>query len=226
MAEGDSGRKLKGGRMRDIIIVGAGHLGLDVRWLIDEINDVSPTWNVLGFLNDIPAELARYGVREKVLGPIKGWNTIGDEAYALAIGLPSAKEHIANMLKGKGAEFPALVSPRAHIHSTAILDEGAIVISTSKIGPCVRVGKFAVVGDSTISVDSKLGDYSNTASYVNIYKNIRVGKRVQLWSQSVILRDVGDDAVVGAGSVVVSPVKPNTTVFGAPARIVSVPKSE
>ena len=65
---------------------------------------------------------------------------------------------------------------------------------------------------------SSIGDYSNTASYANIYQNVTVGSHVQIWSHAVILKDVEDYAVVGAGSVVVKKVKSGTKVFGCPAR--------
>ena len=35
--------------MKDLIVMGAGDLGKDVAWLIERINSVNPTWNLLGF---------------------------------------------------------------------------------------------------------------------------------------------------------------------------------
>ena len=203
--------------MKDIVIIGAGHLGLDAYDLIAQINKVTPTWNVVGFLNDVPSQISEY-VDRPVIGPIKGWIPREGEYYVLAIGATSAKERIADEFKSKGAQFPVLVSPDARVSRFARLDEGVMVMSSSKIGPGAHVGKFSVVGDTTISMEADLGDYSNTASYANIYKGVKIGKRVQIWSHSVILNSVGDDAVVGAGSVVVSKVNPGTKVFGSPAK--------
>ena len=203
--------------MKDIVIIGAGHLGLDAYNLIQRINSITPTWNVVGFLNDLPSEILKY-TDKSVIGPIKGWTPREGEYYALAIGATHAKERIAEELKSKGARFPVLISPDSIVNRFARIDEGAMVMSMSKIGPGAHVGKFAVVGDTTMAMEAELGDYSNTASYANIYKRVKVGKRVQIWSHSVILNTVGDDAVVGAGSVVVSKVKPGVKVFGCPAK--------
>lgn len=203
--------------MKDIVIIGAGHLGLDVYNLIQRINAVTPTWNLVGFLNDVPSEILKY-TDKSLIGPIKGWNPRNGECYALAIGATHEKERIANEFKAKGAQFPVLISPDAIVNRFARIDEGAMVMSTSKVGPGAHVGKFAVVGDTTIAMEAELGDYSNTASYANIYKQVKVGMRVQIWSHSVILNSVGDDAIVGAGSIVISKVKPGTKVFGAPAK--------
>ncbi len=208
--------------MKDIIIVGAGYLGLDVYGLIQEINEKQPTWRVKGFLNDFPVDLRKYQINEKVIGTIKDWIPSVGEHYALAIGSPRGKEMVVNSLKDKGCVFETLVSPNAFVNKTAKIGEGSIILSTSKIAHCVQIGDFVVIGDTTMAAESSIGDFSNTASYVNIYKNIRIGKRVQIWSHSVVLNHVGDDATVGAGSVVISKVKNGIKVFGNPAKKVDI----
>ncbi len=37
-----------------LIIIGAGGLGREVAWLVERINHQSPTWNLLGFVDDNP----------------------------------------------------------------------------------------------------------------------------------------------------------------------------
>lgn len=204
--------------MKDIIIIGAGHLGLDVYSLIQSINAEKPTWRIKGFLNDFPVDLSKYQIQEKVIGTIKDWIPSKDDHYALAIGSPQGKENVATLLENKGAHFETLISPHAVVNKTAVIGEGSLVLSTSKIGPCVKIGRFVCIGDTTISLNSSIGDYSNTASYTNIYRDITIGKRVQIWSHAVILNSVEDDATIGAGSVVVGKVKKGTKVFGNPAK--------
>ena len=38
--------------MKNIVIIGAGDLGKEVVWLIEDINRVKPTYLILGFLDD------------------------------------------------------------------------------------------------------------------------------------------------------------------------------
>lgn len=203
--------------MKDIIIIGAGHLGVDVYDLIKTINKVQPVWHIKGFLNDFPVNLEQYQIEEKVIGTIKDWKPSKGEYFVLAIGSPVEKEKIATLFQSKGAKFVTLISPHALVSKTAQIGEGSIILSTSKIGLCVRIGRFVCIGDTTMSHQSSIGDYSNTASYVNIYQDIKVGKRVQIWSHAIILNTVEDDAVVGVGSVVLNKVKKGTRVFGSPA---------
>jgi acetyltransferase-like isoleucine patch superfamily enzyme len=49
-------------------------------------------------------------------------------------------------------------------------------------------------------------------------KRIRVGNDVWVGAHSVVMEDVGDGAIVGAGAVVTKPVEPYTIVAGNPAR--------
>lgn len=204
--------------MKDIIIVGAGHLSLDVYSLILSINSVTPTWRIKGFLNDFPVDLEKYQIQEKVIGTIKDWIPSENEHFVLAIGSPQGKEYVTEMFKGRGVQFETLISPDAFVCKSAKIGEGTVIFRRSVIGHGVKIGRFVSICDSTIALNSSIGDFSNTASYSNIYRDISVGKRVQVWSQAVILNSVEDDATIGAGSIVIRKVKKGTTVFGNPAK--------
>ena len=38
--------------MKDIVIIGAGGIGREVAWIIEEINEVNSTWNIVGFVDE------------------------------------------------------------------------------------------------------------------------------------------------------------------------------
>ncbi len=204
--------------MKDIIIVGAGHLGIDVYGLLCSINDFSNKWNIKGFINDVPLDITRFRLPIGIIGSIENWQPSSNEVFAMAIGSPLGKKQVAEKLKARGAMFETLISPNASVARTAVIGEGAVVFAGSQIAPCATIGKFACIGNSIIGMDATIGDYSNTAAWVNVYQDVIVGKRCQLWSHSVILNKVGDDAIVGAGSVVISKVRSGTKVFGNPAK--------
>jgi len=128
------------------------------------------------------------------------------------------------------------LSEGVHIHQYAYLDAYGGFI---KLGKGVRIGHHSVIaGHGGIT----FGDYSGVAglSYViaanhnfkntsipyvlqeEIKKGIKIGKNV--WGGSgVIILDgitIGDNAVIGAGSVVRRNVPSNSVVIGNPARVV------
>ena len=204
--------------MKNLVIVGAGHLALDVYETVLKINWRVKTWNVVGFLSDVEVDLAKEGIKEPIIGPIHGWEPRIDEEYILAIGDVGAKEKIADEMKARGAKFATVIARTASVSDSATVGEGSMLFGNCQIGRRVSIGRFCVIGDSTMAPHSSIGDYSNTASYANIYQDVKVGSHVQIWSHAVILKDVEDYAVVGAGSVVVRKVKSGTKVFGCPAK--------
>ena len=38
--------------MKDLIIFGASGFGREVAWAVERINKISPTWNLIGFMDD------------------------------------------------------------------------------------------------------------------------------------------------------------------------------
>jgi len=205
--------------MKDIIIAGAGHLGLDIYNLLEEINSVKRLWNIKGFINDIPVDLDRFKLPIKILGTINDWQPSDNEVFAMAIGSPSGRKMVAEKLIRRGAVFETLISPYAQVSKTAKIGNGSVIFRDCLIAPCTTLGQFTCIGHSTsIGLDASVGEYSNTALRVNIYQDVKVGCACQIWSSSVILNSVGDNSIVGAGSVVISKVKPCTRVLGNPAQ--------
>ena len=76
--------------MQDIVIVGAGGFAREVLALIEKLNEESPKWNVLGFIDDNLHALDNYDLGYSILGTISEWTPIADEKYAMAIASPSA----------------------------------------------------------------------------------------------------------------------------------------
>ena len=204
--------------MKNIIIVGAGGFGREAYYLIKAINAVKPTWNIKGFINDIPVDLKAKKIDVPILGTIKDWQPSENEVFAMGISSPAGKMKVAGILKAKGAKFATLISPRAHVDDDADLGEGC-VISGGSVGACAILGDFVNIAGSMVGMDAEIGDFSTTTGYANV-TNAKLGKRVFVGSHAVILngRRIGDDSFVCAGSIVFHNVKPGQKVWGNPAR--------
>jgi UDP-3-O-[3-hydroxymyristoyl] glucosamine N-acyltransferase len=111
------------------------------------------------------------------------------------------------------------------MHPTAIvgdyvkLGEGVVLYPNTIITTNVRIGDFVTVLSSNIGHDVSIGDYSTISSFCDITGGVIVGKKVFLGSHSTIVpkKHIGDNAYIGAGSVVISNIKKNIKVFGNPA---------
>lgn len=51
----------KSSNMKDLYIIGAGGFGREVAWLVERINQINPTWNLKGFIDD---NESRWGSKE------------------------------------------------------------------------------------------------------------------------------------------------------------------
>jgi sugar O-acyltransferase (sialic acid O-acetyltransferase NeuD family) len=205
--------------MKDIIIVGAGGFGREAVDLISAINKVEPIWNIKGFIDDNLNALEKARFPYSVIGSIKGWQPASDETFVIGIASPKVKEAVVTMLKERGAVFATLIHPFANVSEWARIGEGCVVNGHASIGDGAVIGNYVHIAGSMIGQDSIIGDFSTTTGYTNI-ASARLGKRVMAGSHAVVLHGikVGDDAIIGAGSVVVKNVKAGTTVFGNPAK--------
>lgn len=209
--------------MKSIIIVGAGGFGREAYYLIKEINKVNPTWNIKGFIDDNLDALNGIKCDCPIIGKISEWIPSSDEVFAMGIASPKTKEKLSKVLIERGAVFVTLIHPMARINEDAIIGDGCVITGTSSVGACTRIGNFVHMASSMIGQDAEIGDFSTTTAFVNL-TNAIIGKRVFVGSHAVVLNKlkVGDDAVIGAGSVVLRNVKAGTAVFGCPAKKIDI----
>lgn len=205
--------------MKKLIIVGAGGFGIEAYYLARSINLRKPTWDIQGFLSDVPDVLEGHKIDVPIIGTIQDWEPSDDEYFVIAISTPNAKERLYNLFKSKGAKFAILIAPTALVCPTAEIDEGSVVSGYSTIGDEAHIGKCVHIAGSMVGAHAEIGDFSTTTGFANI-TNAKLGKRVFVGSHAVILNNlsVGDDAFVCAGSIVFSKVKSGIKVFGNPAK--------
>ena len=210
--------------MKKIIIAGAGGFGRELLQWIKDINKVTPTWEILGFIDDNLNALDGVEIDYGVIGTIKDWVPKEDEEFALAFGSPELKRKIVSILKEKGAKFATIIHPTALLSEFAHYGEGFIMFPYSKLSCNSTVGEFVTLLSTPIGHDNVIGDYTVISGGCNIVRNVKIGKDVFIAAGVAVAQDVviGDGAYLGLGSVVIKDVKQGATVFGNPARVVHV----
>lgn len=207
--------------MKNVIIVGASGFGREVLYTIGEINRVSPTYCVKGFIDDNLSALDGFDLEYKVLGKISGWVPNREDRYVLAIADPKTKEKVIPNLKEKGALFETIIAPTASVADSATLGEGVVVFGYSGISVNVKIGNFVFFNAMDgIGHDTVIGDYCSFGPKVCISGHTKIGKCVNFGALSSTYPGItiGDYAVVGMNSAAIKQVKPNTTVIGVPAK--------
>ena len=210
--------------MKGIVVIGAGGQARELRWIIQAINERSPTWRFLGF---VISDYKKRGPDDsEVLGDYEWLRAHRDEVQALAIGIgtPAARLRVAAELEGEfGPEFwPALVHPTAIFdRATTQLGHGCI-ISAGVVGTVnLILEPFALANfgctlghEAVLSRGVVVNPGSNISGGVVLEEGALVGTGAQLLQY----RRVGRHSRVGAGAVVTTDVPADTTVVGIPAK--------
>ncbi len=207
--------------MKDLLIVGGGGMARKIIAKVKKINAKEPTWNILGMLDDNPDSMAGVLCDYSVVGSIKDYEPKATDHFVMGVSDPILKEKLAGIMKAKGVRFETLIGPEADIGDHVTFGEGCIIFTPHVIDSGAVFGDFVTVMGSTVSFDASIGDYSTLTGFANT-TTATLGKRVYVGSHAVILEGltVGDDAHIGAGSIVARDVPASVKVFGVPARII------
>ncbi len=158
--------------MKELLIVGAGDLGKEIVWLIEDINKQCPTYLIIGFLDDdkecVGKELCGY----KILGTTdlleKKYNS-GQVGAVIAIKDGKNREKIVE----KYASFngwETVVHPNAVIASSSKVGRGSIVFP-----------------NVTVSVDTVIGDFTLLYIHSVVLNDSKIGKYVSVMANTTVL---------------------------------------
>ena len=208
--------------MKDIALFGAGGFGREVACLINMINEVTPTWNLIGFFDDgkpIGEDVA-YG---KVLGGMEELNKWETElAVAIPVATPQTLNTIINKITNPLISFPNLIAPDVVFFDkkNTTMGKGNIIASRCLFSTNVALGDFNLFNCGVlVGHDTILGNSNVIMSSVNISGGIVIGDCNFLGVQSVLLQyiKVGNNTRIGANSVVIRNTKDGYLYMGNPA---------
>ena len=207
--------------MDALIIAGAGGFGREVYWLVEEINRHNPAWDVLGFLDDDPEALRGVDFPARVLGPIDSYASVADAFAVCAMGSPKTRKQVVQRMGSLGAKWATLAHPTTFFGTGSSVGEGCIFFPYAGITVNVTVGRHVTFNNKAVAGhDVTIGDFCTLSSLVDVNGQAALEEGVFLGSHAVVLPKarVGAWAQVGAGSVVLRRVDPETTVMGVPAK--------
>ena len=209
--------------MKDIIIVCAGGVGREIAWLIERINKQTPTWNILGFVDDSEelwgTEINSY----KVLG---GTERLRDhpEAYIVcAVGTSTVRKDIVEKIASilPDAKYATLIDPSATVSDYVTIGEGSVICCGSIITVNIEIGKHVIIGNATtVGHDTVIRDFVTVHPGTNVAGVVDLGFCSEIGTGTKLIQEmvVGEYSVLGAGSVVVRNIPARCTAVGVPAK--------
>jgi sugar O-acyltransferase (sialic acid O-acetyltransferase NeuD family) len=207
-------------KMKKLVLIGAGGFGREVAWLVDRINLQSPTWNLLGFIDDdlSKRDTSFYGL--PVIGDIEWLSNQPEDIHAVCcIGNTKIRESVIAQLEGR--RFATLIDPAVIRSSYVTIGEGSIICATTIVTVDITIGKHVIINlDCTVGHDATIDDFVTVYPSVNISGNVKINKLSEIGTGSQIIQglEIGHHVIVGAGSIVVKNLPDNCTAVGCPAK--------
>lgn len=213
--------------MKDIAIYGFGGFGHEVACILRKINEVKPTWNVIGFFDDgvaVDTECP-YG---KVLGDMETLNT-WDKPLSLAIAIGSVKyvklvsERITNPL----VDFPNIIAPNVFFfdEESVVMGKGNIVTFSCRLSCNIRMGDFNIMnGGVAFGHDVIVGNYNVMFPETRLSGHVTVGDGNFFGARTFVAQGlkIGNSTRVGAGAVILRNTKDGLLYMGNPAKKVEI----
>ncbi|PWX19591.1 transferase [Clostridium perfringens] len=210
--------------MKNLIIIGAGGVGRETAWIVEQINIKNKTYKILGFIDDNSTIWNTYINGYKVLGGIDYLIDYKDDVkVVVAIANYKVKKNIVGKLKNKRISYTNIIHPSLNIHKSVQIGEGNIIYEGAIISPNVSIGNHIIISPkSGIGHDSIIKDYVSLLWNVSVSGNDLIEEGVLLGSASTIIQGkrIGKGSIVGAGSVVINNIDDKKTVVGIPAKVI------
>lgn len=204
-----------------LVLVGGGGHASDVLQAIEAINDVTPTFHVVGILDDAEVEGRRFAGRGVTqIGSVDAIAKVA-AAYVVCVGWPWIRDDLVRRIGDQGDPAPPIIHPKADIGVGAEFAPGTVVLGQAHVSPLARLGAHSLVSyNASVGHDTTFGSCASVMPNAAVSGDVRAGDRVLIGSGAVVRERIrlGDDVRVGAGAAVVADVPDGVTVVGVPAR--------
>ena len=194
-----------------IWIYGAGGMGKETRWLIEE--NLSNQFKVLGFVDDFKTD--------QLFQKLPLVNNIEPNSNTIiAIADSSIRTQIAAKNK---LNYPNIVHSNITIHESIQVGIGNIICKGVVLTVDLKIGNHVIINiNSTIGHDVILEDFVSIMFGVHVSGNVKIGEGTLIGSGAVILPNItiGKWCKIGAGAVITKNIPDFSTVVGVPGRII------
>ena len=211
--------------MKQLVIIGAGGFGREVLEWARDSRAYRHEWEIAGFLDDRPDCLDRFpGMDLPILGSTQEYEPRKDQVFICAIGIPHLRLEMRKRFESRGAVFTRMIHKSCVIGSRVELGDGVILCPGLVLTCDISIGKNTALNVNTaMGHDASIGNDCQISSFCDITGYVKIGNEVLMGSRASIIpsKRVGNRSVVGAGSVVVTNIPDDVTVFGNPARVLT-----
>lgn len=210
--------------MKDIILFPYNGNAREAVSIIQDINRINPTWNIIGFVDDDESKHGEIFAGIEVLGGREVLET-HLKAYVLAVpGSPntySVRDKIIHSLPVQEDRFTQIIHPYACVGEEVFIGKNVLIMQHVVLTAGVNIGDHVIILPNTvISHESNIGNYTLIGSNVSVSGGVNIEASCYVGSGAKVIQNVNiqKKALVGLGSVVIQDVATNKRVVGNPAK--------
>lgn len=209
-----------------ILIIGAGGLAREMKWLIEEIDAGKGELKFVGYIVSDLSAVGEHDSKEEILGDYEWIKNNHDkfDGIVLGIGSPSHRLKVVREVAAvsENVNWPTLIHPSVSIDRTSnTIGQGCVLCAGVRITVNTKIADFALMNlNVTVGHEAKVGSGVVINPGANISGGVVLGEGALVGTGAQVLQylTIGQSGVVGAGAVVTRNVAPASTVVGIPAK--------
>lgn len=204
---------------KDIHLVGASTYGIAIHELATTCG-----FNPVCYYDDDENKINTKALGTTVIGKFSDLKDSDFEGrnFAVGIGHNKIRYEFMNKILKNGGIIPNLIHPKAIISPSAIIGKGVYIHAGAYIWTEVKIDDFTIISPNVvISHHSIIGKACLISFLSGIGAMINIEDRVLVGSGSTIITGVttiGENSLIGAGSVVLKNIESNSVYAGVPAK--------
>ena len=213
------------GNHESIYVIGSGGFCKQVIEIIEEINRKTPTYTLLGILDDDPDRKGKDLLGVPILGTPEEYlkaapKNGGKDIFAvIAIGNGKIRQRIAERYPHVG--WVNLIHPKTVITKHLKIGVGNIICGGTVINPMTEIKNHCNINiGNTLGHDVTLEDYVTLMPGCRVSGEVTIGKRSLLGTGSIVLQGctLAEDITLGAGALATKDLKKTGIYIGMPAK--------
>ncbi len=210
--------------MKDIIIIGSGGYGKEVKTVIDAINKISPTWNVTAFYDD--AFTGNVAIIDGIncLGTIDDLISLNHEDLNLVFGIADRNvvNNVVDKFKNNNTiKFPNIIHPTVEINSGVVLGKGNVIVFGCFLSCDVILGDFNFFNTFvSIGHDTIIGNFNCLMPRTQISGYTVIGNHNFFGMNSALLQNkkIGNNNIINSYTFLTKNITNDRKYFGVPGK--------
>lgn len=213
----------------DLLIVGAGG---HAKVVIETVRCMYGSEKSVGIVSSAANSIGHNILGVPIVGTdedISSFFTNGCSQAFIAVGNNTIRHRLARELEAHGFEFPVLIHPSSVISPSSTIMPGTLIAAGAVIQPDTIIGHHVIVNTAaSVDHDCVIEDYAHIAPGARLAGStiVHCGAHLGIGSVTIQGISIGENSIIGAGSVVIRDVSDHWVAYGNPCKPVRKTKAE